>query len=202
MTYSDYLRKTSFNHEELLALSYGTLVSDPPPEFGCTPLPPLLMVDRVQTIEREGTRGRIIAEQDVRLDAWYFFSHFRHDPVQPGCLGVDAIWQLLGIFCSVQGATGAGRALGCKEVEFFGQIRPRDGVVLYDVMVRRYSELQSSGAVVAIADGKVYVDGRHIYSVAQAKVGFFRNLQYSDYPHRSRNSVGGVLARESSVGVG
>jgi 3-hydroxyacyl-[acyl-carrier protein] dehydratase / trans-2-decenoyl-[acyl-carrier protein] isomerase len=141
--YEEYLGRTSFSKEELVAISWGSLVEDPPSEdFGVLPAPPFLMFDRVTELTREGSRGRIVAEQDVRFDDWFFQCHFRLDPVQPGCLGVDAIWQLLGLYCSVRGSRGIGRALGCKEIEFFGQIRPHDRVVRYEIEVRRYAELK------------------------------------------------------------
>jgi 3-hydroxyacyl-[acyl-carrier protein] dehydratase/trans-2-decenoyl-[acyl-carrier protein] isomerase len=194
MKYADYLTRTSFSKEELIAIAWGTLVEDPPSkDFGVLPAPPLLMFDRVTDIRREGSRGAIVAEQDVRFDEWFFQCHFRLDPVQPGCLGVDAIWQLLGMYCALRGGLGAGRALGCKEVDFFGQIRPYDGVVTYRVEVRRYSQMQ--GASVVIGDGSVSVDGEAIYTVRDAKVGIFPGIQYADYPARSPNGKGGVLSR-------
>jgi 3-hydroxyacyl-[acyl-carrier protein] dehydratase/trans-2-decenoyl-[acyl-carrier protein] isomerase len=196
MKYAEYLEKTSFSKEELIAISWGTLVEDQPyADFGVLPAPPLLMFDRVTEIRREGSRGAIVAEQDVNFDEWFFQCHFRLDPVQPGCLGVDAIWQLLGLYCSACGSRGIGRALGCKEVEFSGQIRPYDRVVRYEVEVRRYTELKSSGTALAIGTGKVFVDNEHIYTITDAKVGMFEGIRYADYPARSANSRGGVLKR-------
>jgi 3-hydroxyacyl-[acyl-carrier protein] dehydratase/trans-2-decenoyl-[acyl-carrier protein] isomerase len=125
MNYQEFMARDHFNFEELLAFSYGTLVSDPPADFDARlPAPPFLMVDRISLISTDGSKGRIIAEQDIRLDAWYFQCHMPGDPVQPGCLGVDAIWQLLGFYCIWRGAGGSGRALGCADVSFNGQIRP------------------------------------------------------------------------------
>ena len=110
------------------------------------PLPPMLMVDRIVDIESHGVRGRMVAERDVRIDDWFFQCHFQDDPVQPGCLGVDAVWQLLGFYCAWSGALGSGRALGCGEIEFSGQIRPRDHVVRYEITVRRCAALPPPGA--------------------------------------------------------
>ena len=97
MKYEEYRARRHFTKQELVAISWGTLVEDPPcEEFGVLPAPPFLMFDRVTDVTSEGLKGSIVAEQDVRFDDWFFQCHFRLDPVQPGCLGVDAIWQLLG----------------------------------------------------------------------------------------------------------
>lgn len=198
VSYAEFLEKRSFSHDELLAISQGNFVADPPDEFIRLPAPPMLMVDRVVEIERNGPRGRIVGEQDIEPDDWFFHCHFRGDPVQPGCLGVDAVWQLVGLFIAVAGAPGSGRALGCKEVEFAGQIRPYNRVVRYEVDIRRYSKLEASGSAVAIGTGKVFVDGEHIYTVRDAKVGMFRGIAYPDYPARSANSVGGIMDRSEA----
>ena len=191
MSYAGFLQAQTLSQQHLLAWGKQTLVADAPGVIPSLPLPPMLMFDRITTIEHAGRRGAIVAEQDIHLDAWYFLCHFGNDPVQPGCLGVDAIWQLLGMYCALRGAIGAGRALGCKEVDFFGQIRPHDRLVRYAVEVRRYSELQ--GGAVVIGDGTVTVDGEAIYTVKDAKVGIYPGIQYTDYPAPSANSHGGVL---------
>lgn len=195
MRYEDFRSASSFNAEALLALSQGRLVEDAPDDFIRLPAPPMLMLHRVVELRRDGAQGRIVGEQDLRIDDWFFHCHFRDDPVQPGCLGVDAVWQLLGLYCATAGAVGSGRALGCKEVEFYGQIRPFNRVVRYEVEVRRFSQLPASGASVVIGSARVLVDGEAIYSIRDAKVGVFRNIAYRDYPLRSANSVGGVLDR-------
>jgi len=195
MRYAEFLERASFSKEELFALSQGRLVEDAPAEFVRLPAPPMLMIDRVVELRREGARGVIVGEQDIHLDDWFFQCHFRGDPVQPGCLGVDAVWQLLGLYCAAAGAAGSGRALGCKEVEFAGQIRPYNRVVRYEVEIRRFSLLRASGAAVAIGTGKVLVDGELIYTIKDAKVGTFLGIAYPDYPNRSENSVGGIMDR-------
>ncbi len=111
------------------------------------------MVDRILDIQGDGRQGKIVAEQEIRLDAWYFQCHMPGDPVQPGCLSVDAIWQLLGFFCVWRGALGSGRALGCGEVVFSGQIRPFNRLVRYEVDVRRFTHLKESGATIVIGGG-------------------------------------------------
>lgn len=196
MTYEQFLSQKSFAKEELLAFAHGRLVEDAPPEFQARlPLPPLLMLDRILEIRRERARGRIVAERDVTLDDWFFQCHFQGDPVQPGCLGLDGVWQLLGFFCARCGGLGAGRALGCGEVEFFGQIRPHDRCVRYEVDVRRFAQLPASGAAMAIGDATLLVDDAPIYTVRRAKVGTFRGIAYEDYPCRSQNARGGRLER-------
>jgi len=194
VTYLEFRERRYFTREELLALGYGRLIDDPPEGFKTRlPLPPMLMVDRIEEISRDGRRGRLIAERDVRLDDWFYHCHFLGDPVQPGCLGVDAVWQMVGFYCAWNGALGTGRALGCKEVEFSGQIRPHDGVVRYEIDIVRYQDLPNSGSAIAIADAVVRVDGDPIYDIKRAKVGVFRDIDYPDYPWPSRNSRGGQL---------
>lgn len=195
MRYAEFLELGAFSKEQLLALSQGNLVDDAPAEFVRLPAPPMLMIDRVVELTRQGPRGRIVGEQDIHLTDWFFHCHFRGDPVQPGCLGVDAVWQLIGLYCAAAGAPGSGRALGCKEVEFAGQIRPYNRVVRYEVDIRRFSMLKESGSSVAIGSARVLVDGEQIYTVKDAKVGTFRGIAYPDYPARSPNSVGGILDR-------
>jgi 3-hydroxyacyl-[acyl-carrier protein] dehydratase/trans-2-decenoyl-[acyl-carrier protein] isomerase len=194
MKYSEFKSRNEFNHEEILAFCYGNLVSDPPENFDARlPAPPFLMVDNILSIQSKGRQGTIIAEQTVRLDAWYFQCHMPGDPVQPGCLGIDAIWQLLGFYCVWRGSLGSGRALDCGEVAFNGQIRPYNKKVRYEVDVRRFSSLKESGASVVIADGRIFVDGELIALVNQAGTGVFKDIAYKDYPQRSKNSVGGII---------
>ncbi|MFK8013824.1 MAG: bifunctional 3-hydroxydecanoyl-ACP dehydratase/trans-2-decenoyl-ACP isomerase [Gammaproteobacteria bacterium] len=191
MKYNDFIACTSLSKEQLLAWGQQRLLDDAPAAIPSLPAPPMLMFDRITQVERNGRRGRIVAEQDIALDAWFFQCHFNDDPVQPGCLGVDAVWQLLGMYCALNGATGAGRALGCKDVDFFGQIRPHDKLVTYDITVRRFSTIQ--GKAVVIGSGTVSVDGEHIYTVTDARVGVFPGIRYADYPNASQNAKGGVL---------
>lgn len=194
MNYQDFMTQKCFSQEELLAISFGTLVDDAPKGFDSRlPAPPLLMVDRVLSITRDGRRGHIIAEQDVRFDAWFFQCHLPGDPVQPGCLCVDAVWQLLGFYCIWRGALGAGRALGCGEIFFNGQIRPFNKVVRYEVQVKRYSHLKDSGASVVIGDANILVDNELIMTLKDARTGVFHGIVYPDYPRRSKNSVGGMI---------
>ncbi len=194
MTYEEFRERQSFELEHLIAFSYGTLVNDPPAGFDARlPAPPFLMIDRILSCKSVGRQGFIVAEQDIRLDAWYFQCHMPGDPVQPGCLCVDAVWQLLGFYCVWRGALGAGRALGCGEISFNGQIRPYNKCVRYEIEVRRFSQLKDSGASIAIGDGRVFVDNELIANIQQARTGVFGGIVYRDYPKKSLNSVGGIM---------
>ena len=196
MNYKEFTGRDHFNFEEILAFAYGTLVTDPPTGFDARlPAPPFLMLDRILKIESDGKQGRVIAEQDIRMDAWYFQCHFPGDPVQPGCLGVDAIWQLLGFFCVWNGSLGTGRALGCGDVAFNGQIRPFNKCARFEIDVRRYSRLKESGSSIVIGDGSIYIDNELIATVGQARTGIFKDIAYKDYPLRSKHSIGGIMER-------
>ncbi len=195
MKYREFLGRSFFDHEEVLSFGHGRLIDDPPAAFGARfPIPPMLMVDRITRIESTGARGRVEAERRVRLDDWFFQCHFSGDPVQPGCLGVDAVWQLIGFYCAWKGGMGTGRALGCGEVVFEGQIRPHDGLVRYEIDIVRFADLPKSGSCVGIGDATVSVDGETIYTIRRAKVGLFRDIAYGDYPARSKHSRGGRLS--------
>ena len=194
MKYEAFKSRTHFDKDELLAFAYGRLVEDAPEGLKARlPTPPMLMLDRVVEISSNKNRGRIVAERDINVDDWFFQCHFQGDPVQPGCLGLDGIWQLLGFYCNWRGGLGSGRALGCGEVEFFGQIRPHDGMVRYEVDIKRYAELGNAGAALVIGDASLQVDGDEIYTVKGARVGLFRDIDYPDYPLESENSRGGRM---------
>jgi len=177
VTYAEFQARTRFSREELLAFASGELIGDPPAGFAARlPLPPLLMVDGILELRGDGARGHVVAERSVHADDWFFRCHFQGDPVQPGCLGVDAVWQLLGFFCAWRGALGAGRALGCGEIAFDGEIRPHHRTVRYEVDVRRCSTFPESGATLVVGDAIVLVDGTPIYTLRGARVGLFRDL--------------------------
>ncbi len=194
LSYVDFLARTQFSKQELLAYSWGDLIEDAPIEgCGLLPSPPMLMFDRITEISHRGKRGRIVAEQDISMDDWFFQCHFRKDPVQPGCLGVDAVWQLIGFYAIIRGGKGAGRALGAGEIEFFGQIRPHNKVVRYEIDIKRFSNLASQDASIAIGSAKVFVDDEEIYTINDAKAGIFKDIQYTNYPHESKHAKGGKL---------
>lgn len=195
ISYQEFKDRSRFSQQELLAFAHGKLVIDPPEEFSRLPAPPFLMVDRVTELERGDRKGKIVGEKDIRVDEWFFQCHFLGDPVQPGCLGVDAIWQLLGFYIVACGAEGNGRALGCGEVEFVGQIRPYNKLVRYEIDVRRLSMMPEQGAAIAVAHGRLFVDDEEIYTVKDARVGVFQGIAYRDYPAQSEHSVGGMMER-------
>jgi 3-hydroxyacyl-[acyl-carrier protein] dehydratase/trans-2-decenoyl-[acyl-carrier protein] isomerase len=183
MNYNQFLEQKSFDLPQLIAFSYGRLVSDPPSDFDARlPAPPFLMIDRIVSLEANGNKGSIIAEQDIRLDAWYFQCHFPQDPVQPGCLGVDAVWQLLGFYGVWKGALGAGRALGCEEVVFRGQIRPFNRVVRFEIDVLRFRLMKSSGSAVVVADATILADGAAVATIKKARAGIFKGIADGNYP--------------------
>jgi 3-hydroxyacyl-[acyl-carrier protein] dehydratase/trans-2-decenoyl-[acyl-carrier protein] isomerase len=195
LTFQELLERTSLSKEEILAHSYGKLVIDPPDQFIRLPAPPMLMIDRLVSIERGASKGKMVAEKDIRVDDWFFPCHFVGDPVQPGCLGVDAVWQLIGLYLAMSGPAKTGRALGCGEVEFMGQIRPHNKLIRYEIDIRRYTVMADKGVSLALGTGRVYVDDEHIYTIKDAKVGGFGDIAYSDYPLESEKSTGGLMER-------
>jgi len=196
MKYDEFMSQDNFTIEDLIAFSYGRLIEDPAQGFDARlPAPPFLMVDRICAIKKNGRGGSIIAEQDVKIDAWYFQCHMPGDPVQPGCLCVDAIWQLLGFYCVWCGALGSGRALGCGEVAFNGQIRPHDKLIRYEIDIKRFSQLKKSGSSVVVGNGRVFVDDELIMTIDSARVGVFSGIRYCDYPKHSPNAKGGIIER-------
>ena len=163
-------RKTSYTHNELLQCGHGTLFG---PGNAQLPLPPMLMFDRITSISEDGGahgKGQLVAELDVRPDLWFFQCHFEGDPVMPGCLGLDAMWQLVGFYLGWLGGPGRGRALGAGEVKFTGQVTPRNRLLTYRIDMRR---VVMRKLYMGIADATMEVDGRVIYTAADLRVGLF-----------------------------
>jgi 3-hydroxyacyl-[acyl-carrier protein] dehydratase/trans-2-decenoyl-[acyl-carrier protein] isomerase len=163
--------KSSFSKDELVACGAGEMFG---PGNAQLPLDNMLMMDRVTHISSEGGKygkGEIIAELDITPDLWFFDCHFRGDPVMPGCLGLDAMWQLVGFFLGWRGNPGRGRALGAGEIKFTGQILPTASTVVYTIDVKRVIERK---LVMGIADGTVAVDGKEIYFAKDLRVGLFQ----------------------------
>jgi 3-hydroxyacyl-[acyl-carrier protein] dehydratase/trans-2-decenoyl-[acyl-carrier protein] isomerase len=163
-------RRSSFEYEDLLACGRKELFAEGPQ----LPLPPMLMFDRISEIAEQGGehgKGLARAELSVKPDLWFFSCHFKGDPVMPGCLGVDALWQLLGFFLGWLGGQGSGRALGLGEVKFSGQVLPTVKKVVYGIDIKR---VMRSKLVLGIADGWLTADGAVIYRAFDLKVGLFR----------------------------
>lgn len=165
-------RKNHFSYDELLQCGRGELFG---PGNAQLPLPPMLMFNRIAHISDTGGKygkGEIIAELDINPELWFFDCHFKGDPVMPGCLGLDALWQLIGFFLGWMGGPGHGRALGAGEVKFTGQVMPESKLVTYRINLKRVIMRK---LFMGIADGIVEVDGKEIYTASDLRVGLFIN---------------------------
>ena len=163
-------RKNNYSREDLLACGHGDLFGEGNARL---PLPPMLMFDRITEISDTGgdySKGVMVAELDIHPDLWFFGCHFETDPVMPGCLGLDAMWQLIGFYLGWAGGLGRGRALGCGEVRYTGQVLPTAKMVTYRINMKRVILRK---LVMGIADASLYVDGREIYNGKDLRVGLF-----------------------------
>ena len=170
----DFQSKPSYDKEELIECGNGNMFG---PGNAQLPIPNMLMLDRIAHISKTGGeygKGEIIAELDISPDLWFFGCHFPGDPVMPGCLGLDAMWQLVGFFLAWKGNEGRGRALGAGEVKFTGQILPSAKKVTYHIHLKRVIERK---LVMGIADGRVAVDEKEIYFAKDLRVGLFTNTE-------------------------
>ena len=163
-------KKNSYSYEDLLECGHGKLFG---PGNAQLPLPPMLMFDRITKITDKGGKyghGRILAELDVKPDLWFFECHFEGDPVMPGCLGLDALWQLAGFFLGWRGSPGRGRALGVGSVKFSNQVMTGAKLVSYLIDIKRVINRQ---VTLAIADGVMMVDGETAYEAESLRVALF-----------------------------
>jgi 3-hydroxyacyl-[acyl-carrier protein] dehydratase / trans-2-decenoyl-[acyl-carrier protein] isomerase len=163
--------QASYAYDDLIRSGRGELFG---PGNAQLPAPPMLMLDRITEIDTTGgthKRGRIIAELDVKPDLWFFNCHFPGDPVMPGCLGLDAMWQLVGFWLGWSGSPGRGRALGVGEVKFTGQVTQDIKLVRYEIEIRRAIR---TSLVMGVADGRVFADDKLIYQAEGLKVGLIR----------------------------
>ena len=167
---NDFTQKSSFSYEDLIQCGHGELFG---PGNAQLPLPPMLMFDRITEISVDGGahgKGLITAELDIKPDLWFYGCHFEGDPIMPGCLGLDALWQMLGFFLGWQGLPGPGRALGVGEVKFAGEVKPESKLLRYQIDVKKVIK---RGVALAIADGLAELDGETVYTTAGLKVGLF-----------------------------
>jgi len=161
---------SSIDYEGLISCAKGEMFGKGNPQL---PMPPMLMMDRISEISSEGGsegKGHVIAEYDIKPDLWFFKCHFINDPVMPGCLGLDALWQLTGFNLGWRGMEGRGRALGVGEVKFTGMVTPETKLVTYKINFTRIIDRRLK---LALADGVMYADGAEIYSAKDLKVGLF-----------------------------
>jgi 3-hydroxyacyl-[acyl-carrier protein] dehydratase/trans-2-decenoyl-[acyl-carrier protein] isomerase len=164
-------RRSGYEYEDLLACARGEMFG---PGNAQLPLPPMLMFDRITEISETGGehgKGHVRAELDVKPDLWFFGCHFKNDPVMPGCLGLDALWQMVGFYLGWIGGEGRGRALGLSELKFGGQVLPEARKVVYNVDIKR---VMRSKLVLGVADGWLSVDDAIIYRAKDLKVGLFK----------------------------
>jgi 3-hydroxyacyl-[acyl-carrier protein] dehydratase/trans-2-decenoyl-[acyl-carrier protein] isomerase len=167
-------RKNSYTYEELLQCGQGEMFG---PGNAQLPIPPMLMFDRIISITENGgsqDKGEMIAELDIHPDLWFFHCHFPGDPVMPGCLGLDAMWQLIGFFLGWMGGPGRGRALGAGEVKFTGQVTPKTKLVTYHIDMKRVIMRK---LVVGIGDAVLRADGKEIYFAKDLRVGLFTSTE-------------------------
>lgn len=169
--------KNSYDYDELIRSGNDSLFG---PGNAKLPLPPMLMMDRITDMQTEGgkfDKGFMQAELDVNPDLWFFECHFSGDPVMPGCLGLDALWQMVGFYLGWGGAKGQGRALGVGEVKFRGEVTPDVKLVTYKINIKR---IINRSLVLGIADGEILADGKQIYTTKDLRVGVFQPPKKSD----------------------
>ena len=166
--------QNAYSYDDLISCAKGEMFGPGNPQL---PMPPMLMFDRITSIGTDGGahgKGHVRAEFDIRPDLWFFGCHFIGDPVMPGCLGLDALWQMTGFYLGWIGAQGQGRALGVGELKFSGQIMPHNKLVTYQIDFKR---VINRSLVMGVADGVVSVDGNPIYHASDLRVGLFKNPQ-------------------------
>ena len=167
------MQKNSYNYDELISCGEGKLFGEGNAKL---PLPPMLMFDRITEIKKdtgEFKKGFIKAELDIKDNLWFFDCHFQKDPVMPGCLGLDAMWQLVGFYLGWIGELGKGRALGVNSVKFTGEVLKNIKLATYEINMKRV--LKKEGTAVGLANGSLSADGKIIYRAENLKVGLFKS---------------------------
>lgn len=181
-----FTQKSRYEKDELLSCGHGRLFGRGNAQL---PLPDMLMFDRIVHIDENGGeygKGKVVAELDLHPQLWFFQCHFEDDPVMPGCLGVDALWQLLGFSLGWRGGLGYGRALGSGEIKFTGQISPHNRRVTYQIDCKR---VITRAVTMGIADGTVVADGQLVYSCKDLRVGLFRNRETLSAPAKDSEAA-------------
>ena len=164
-------KKNNYNLEDLISCAKGEMFGEGNPQL---PMPPMLMFDRITNITEDGGdigKGVVIAELDIKPDLWFFDCHFVNDPVMPGCLGLDAMWQLLGFYLGWLGLEGKGRALSVGGVKFSGMVLPTIKKIEYQINLKR---VLTSKLILGIGDGLLFADGEIIYKAEDLRVGLFK----------------------------
>ena len=167
------MRKNSYSYEDLLACGRGELFGKDNAQL---PQPPMLMFDRIVNIDETGgpkCKGLLVAELDVKPNLWFFNCHFKGDPVMPGCLGLDAMWQLIGFYLAWIGGLGYGRALGTGTVKFSGQVTPENKHIKYTINMKRVIKQKLT---IGLADAEMQVDNKIIYTAEDLRVGLFKSI--------------------------
>jgi 3-hydroxyacyl-[acyl-carrier protein] dehydratase/trans-2-decenoyl-[acyl-carrier protein] isomerase len=168
---AEFAKKNSYDYDDLITCAQGKMFGPGNPQL---PMPPMLMMDRITTINDDGGsegKGEIIAEFDITPDKWFFDCHFIGDPVMPGCLGMDGLWQLVGFYLGWAGGTGRGRALSVGGVKFSGQIQPSAKLVTFQLDIKR---LIMRKLIMGIADGRVLCDDEIVFEANDIRVGLFK----------------------------
>ena len=200
LAYAEFRARAALTHTEIVALSRGTLVADPPGEIALLPSDQMLEVGRIDRLSGslDAGEGEVIAARpNGPLDWFYAMS----PGVKPTALSIDAVWQLIGVFQAWGGSAGTGRALGLERVEVFDDVRPSDREIRYEIRVVKVARSEATGDAFVRADATVFADGRPVLSVVNANVGCHKNIRYSDYPVASEMGFGGKLKTRGAEAV-
>ena len=192
LPYAEFRARDHFSHDEIVALSRGALVADPPGEIALLPSDQMLEVGRIERLSGslDSGEGEVLASRANGPLDWFYAMN---PGSKPTALSIDAVWQLIGVFQAWGGSAGTGRALGLERVEIFDEVRPADRDIRYEIRVVKVARSEATGDAFVRADATVFADGRPVLSVVNANVGCHKNIRYSDYPVASEMGFGGKL---------